>query len=132
MLIPIAHEEQRVSRLPWATILLVAANVAAFLLFLPVVNQQTTQAHQRIQEVLRFAAEHPYLQMPEDLTLVIQARRPPANLSPESIADEQARLDRLWSDFKALTSASVYRSYGYIPAEPHLLGLLTSMFMHAG
>src|SRR5215467_13885392 len=26
----------------------------------------------------------------------------------------------------------IYREYGYIPAHPHLLNLLTSMFLHAG
>jgi len=132
VLIPIAHEEQRVSRLPWTTILLLAANVAAFLLTAPAVNQHAAQNRQRAQEVLRFAAEHPYLQMPEDITHIVRARRPPESLSPETISEEQARLDRLWNDFKASALASAYRSYGYIPAEPHLLGLFTSMFMHAG
>lgn len=132
MLIPIGHEEQRVSRLPWVTILLLAANVAAFLLTSPVVNQQAAETRQRAREVLRFAAEHPYLQMPEDLAHVVRDRRPPENLSPETIAEEQARLNRLWNDFQASTSASFYRSYGYIPAEPHLLALFTSMFMHGG
>jgi membrane associated rhomboid family serine protease len=70
--------------------------------------------------------------MPEDITHIVRARRPPESLSPETISEEQARLDRLWDDFKASASASAYRSYGYIPAEPHLLGLFTSMFMHAG
>ena len=132
MLIPISHAEQRVARLPWVTILLVAANVAVFLITLPAVNQQATQTRQRVEEVLRFAMEHPYLQMPQEVTRVVPARRPPANLSTETIADEQDRLDRLWSDLKATTSASVYRRYGYIPAEPHLLALFTSMFMHGG
>lgn len=101
MLIPIAHEEQRVSRLPWITILLLVANVAAFLLTAPVVNQHAAQNRQRAQEVLRFAAEHPYLQMPKDITHIVRAGRPPESLSPETISEEQARLDRLWDDFKA-------------------------------
>ena len=132
MLIPIGHEEQRVARLPWVTILFVAANVVVFLLTLPVVNQQAAETHQRLQEILRFAIEHPYLQLPEELAHFVPARRPPADLSAEVIAEEQARLDRLWSDFQTTTSLSVYRRYGYIPAEPRLLALFTSMFMHAG
>lgn len=132
MLIPIGHEDQRVARLPWVTILVVVANVVAFLLTLPVVNQQTAETHQRLQEILRFAIEHPYLQLPEELAPIVPARRPPADLPAEVIAEEQARLDRLWSDFQATTSVSVYRRYGYIPAEPRLLALFTSMFMHGG
>jgi len=130
VLIPISHEEQRVARLPWVTILLVAANVAVLLLMLPAVNRHAAQTRQRVEEILRFVAEHPYLQMPEELTHVVATRRPPANLPAETIADEQARLDRLWNDLK--TAASVYSRYGYIPAEPRLLALFTSMFMHAG
>jgi len=40
MLIPIGHEDQRVTRLPWVTILLVLANVAVFLLTNQLVQQQ--------------------------------------------------------------------------------------------
>jgi len=87
VLIPIGHEEQRVARLPWVTILVVAANVVVFLLILPVVNQQTAETHQRLQEILRFAIEHPYLQLPEELAPIVPARRPPADLSAEVIAD---------------------------------------------
>lgn len=132
MLIPIAHEDQRVARLPWVTILLVAANVVAFLLTLPLVQEHAAKTRQRAQEIVRFAVEHPYLQLPEELAHLVPAMPPPPNKPAETIADEQARLDRLWSDLKATTSASVYRTYGYIPTEPHPLALFTSMFMHAG
>jgi membrane associated rhomboid family serine protease len=132
VLIPISHEEQRVARLPWVTIALVAANVLAFLITLPAVERQATETQRRIEEVLRFAVEHPYLQLPEEIAHVVPARRPPPNLSAETIADEQARLDRLWSELEATAAVSVYRTYGYIPAEPHLLTLFTSMFMHGG
>ena len=70
MIIPISHEDQQVRRLPWATILLIAANIAIFLL--------TSQ------------------------------------LSPRP------------------GTASVYWRHGYIPADPSLLALFTSMFLHAG
>jgi membrane associated rhomboid family serine protease len=137
VLIPISHEDQKVSRLPWVTIALVAANVIVFLATLPLADRQVVETRNRIQDVLRFAVEHPYLQMPEELAPTLRGMRlpampPPATLSPETIADEQAHLDRLWGEFKALMSVSVLRKYGYVPAEPHPLGLLTSMFMHAG
>jgi len=132
MLIPISHEDQRVARLPWVTILLIAVNVSAFLFTLPLVSQQAVQSRQRAQEVLQFALQHPYLKMPQDLIHVVPARRPPADLSQDIIAEEQSRLDRLWSDLQSIRSASVYVRYGYIPATPHLLGFFTCMFMHGG
>jgi membrane associated rhomboid family serine protease len=121
-----------VARLPWVTILFVAANVIVFLLTLPVVNQQAAETHQQLQQILRFAIEHPYLRVPEELAHFVPARHPPSDLSAEVIAEEQARLDRLWSDFRTVASLSIYRTYGYIPAEPRLPALFTSMFMHAG
>src|SRR5574337_579253 len=137
VLIPISHEDQQVSRLPWVTIALVAANVVIFLATLPLADRQILETRNRIQEVLRFAVEHPYLQMPEELAPALRGMRLPAmpprsTLSPETIADEQAQLDRLWSEVKAATSVSVLRRYGYVPAEPNPLALFTSMFMHAG
>ncbi|MBI2116243.1 MAG: rhomboid family intramembrane serine protease, partial [candidate division NC10 bacterium] len=132
MLIPIGHEHQQVTRLPWVTITLVAANVAAFLLTLPLVNQHAEEVRLRALQVVQFAREHPYLRLPKQFVRVIPARRPPPNLAPEVIAEEQVRLDSLMSQFQARASASVYRTYGYIPAEPRLLAMFTSMFMHGG
>jgi membrane associated rhomboid family serine protease len=132
MLIPISHEEQRVSRLPWVTIALLAANVVVFLLTFNVVQQQAADTRQRIQELLRYAREHPYLQVPEELSGVLHTTQAPSNLSADEVAEEQAHLDRLWSDLRASASGSFYRRYGYVPAEPRLLALLTSMFLHGG
>ena len=132
MLIPIGHAEQQVTRLPWVTITLVAANVAAFLLTLPIVDRHAEETRLRAREVVQFAREHPYLSLPKQFSRLMPARRPPLNLSNEVLAEEQARLDGLVSQLQATMSASVYRTYGYIPAEPRLLALFTSMFMHGG
>jgi len=94
MLIPISHEEQRVSRLPWVTIALLAANVVIFLLTFNVVQQQAAETRQRIQELLRYTREHPYLQVPEELSRVLHATQAPSNLSADVVAEEQAHLDR--------------------------------------
>ena len=132
MIIPVSHEEQQVARLPWVTIVLVMANVAIFLLTLSTVERQDAETRQRVEEILRFAIQHPYLRMPEELSHLVPARQPPPNLSAEVIEEEQARLDRLWRDFQAGASMSVYRTYGYTPAEPSALALFSSMFMHGG
>jgi membrane associated rhomboid family serine protease len=132
MLIPISHEEQTVSRLPWITIAVVAVNIAVFLLTLSAVQRHQRDAHQQVQVILRYAAQHPYLQMPEELAHLVPAVQPPRGISTEDMAERQAHLDRLWADFQDRLARSVYRSYGYIPAAPSLLALLTSLFMHGG
>lgn len=132
VLIPIGHEDQKVTRLPWVTISLVVANLAVLLLTLPVVERQAAGTHQRLEEVVRYAMERPYLRLPAELARFVPAQRPPAGPSAETIADEQARLDRLLRDLRSTAMDTVYRIYGYVPAEPRLLSLFTSMFMHGG
>ena len=132
MLIPIGHEDQQVTRLPWVTIALLVANVAVFLLVLPIVQRQADDTRQRVQEVVQYAMEHPYLRLPAELAGFVPAQQAPAGLSAETIADEQAQLDRLLSDLRSAAMDTVYRRYGYVPADAHLGALFTSMFMHGG
>jgi membrane associated rhomboid family serine protease/Tfp pilus assembly protein PilF len=130
--IPIGHEDQRVTRLPWVTIGLIAINVVIFLISHPQAERQSAAVRTQIREVVRFAREHPYLNLPEELAGAVPARRPPADLSPDAIADQQTQLDRLLQDLQTISSHSVFRTYGYVPAHPSALTLFTSMFMHGG
>ncbi len=132
ILLPIGHEDQRVIRLPWVTILLVVANVAVFLLTHEIADRQSTAMRRQFREVVTFAQEHPYLRLPEGLRRDGKPSPPPSDLPAETLADQQAKLDGLWQQLRAMSARSVYRSFGYIPAEPRLLTLFTSMFMHAG
>ena len=132
MLIPIGHEDQQVRRLPWMTILLVAANVLVFLFTNQVAQQQAAETRQRVQEVVRYAAERPYLRVSEELRRVVPPSPPRADLSPETVAQEQARLDDMLAELRSGTKGNIYRTYGYVPAEPRLLTLFTSMFLHGG
>lgn len=132
MLIPIGHENQQVTRLPWVTIALLVANVAIFLLVLPIVDRQAADTRQRVQALLQYAMERPYLRLPTELARFVPAQPPPAGLSAETIGDEQAHLDRLWSDLQSAAMGTVYRTYGYVPADPQPGPLFTSMFMHGG
>ena len=132
MLIPIGHEDQQVRRLPWMTILLVAANVLVFLFTNQIAQQQATETRQRVQEIVRYAAERPYLRTSDDLRRVVPPAPPRADLSPETVAREQARLDEMLVELRSGTKGNLYRTYGYVPAEPRLLTLFTSMFLHGG
>jgi membrane associated rhomboid family serine protease len=132
MLIPIGHEDQQVRRLPWVTILLVAANVLVFLYTNQVAQQQAAETRQRVQEVVRYAADRPYLRVSEELRRVILPGPPRADLSSETVAREQARLDEMLAELRSGTKGNIYRTYGYVPAEPRLLTLFTSMFLHGG
>ena len=132
MIIPIGHEDQRVDRLPWVTISLIIANVLVFLFMLPTVNRQSDEIRVRAREIVRFSEEHPYLQLPKELTTIVHHLNPPPGLSPQTIAEQQAEFDRMIFELRETRSHSVYTRYGYVPAHPSLLSLFTSMFLHGG
>jgi membrane associated rhomboid family serine protease len=114
------------------TIALVVANFAIFLFTNNIVDRQSTTIGRQLREVVSFAREHPYLRLPAELTRSGPPGRPPADLPAETLAAEQAKLDDLWKRAQESRAALVFRAYGYIPAQPHLLTLFTSMFLHAG
>ena len=132
MLIPIGHEDQQVTRLPWVTIFLVLANVAIFLVTNQLVQQQGAETRERLQGVVRYATEHPYLRVPPEMQRVVPSAPPRSDLDPDTVAKQQSQLDAMWEEFRSSASPSVFRTYGYIPAKPSLLALFTSMFLHGG
>lgn len=132
MLIPIGHEDQQVRRLPWMTVLLVAANVLVFLFTNQIAQQQAAETRQRVQEIVRYAAERPHLRVSDELRRVVPPGLPRAELSSETVAREQARLDDMLAELRSGTKGTIYQTYGYVPAEPRLLTLFTSMFLHGG
>lgn len=131
-LIPISHEDQKVIRIPWVTIGLIVINVAIFLMTHSLAQRQAVAIRAQYLQVVRFVSAHPYLTLPEELAGAIPARRPPADLSADTLADQQAQLDRMLQDIEATASRSVFRTYGYVPAQKSALTLFTSMFMHGG
>jgi membrane associated rhomboid family serine protease len=132
VLIPIGHEDQRVTRLPWVTILLVAVNVVVFLLTDQIVHRQSVETRRRMEEIVRYASDHPYLNVPPAIRSIVPSSPPRTDLSLDTILSEQARLDAMWAEFEAATKHNLFRRFGYIPAEPNLLALVTSMFLHGG
>ena len=132
MLIPIGHEDQQVTRLPWVTILLVLANVVVFLVTNQLVQQQAAETHERLQGVVRYAAEHPHLRVPPEIQRVVPSAPSRSDLDPDTVAKQQSQLDAMWEEFRSGVSPSIFRTYGYIPAKPSLLALFTSMFLHGG
>jgi membrane associated rhomboid family serine protease len=132
MLIPIGHEDQKVARLPWVTILLVLANVVVFLLTNQVVQRQAAESRERFQSVVRYAAEHPYLRVPPEIQRAVPPASPRSDLDPVTVTRQQAQLDTMWEEFRSGATPGVFRTYGFVPAKPSLLGLFASMFLHGG
>jgi membrane associated rhomboid family serine protease len=132
MLIPIGHEDQKVNRLPWITITLIVANVLVFLFMLPAVNRQADEVRVRVHEILRFAEEHPYLRVPKELAPFVPHLEPSPDIPRRTIVEQQAALDGMIAELRETRARTIYVRYGYVPAQPTLLALFTSMFLHGG
>src|SRR5512144_1837000 len=101
MLIPIGHEDQHVTRLPWVTIFLLVANVLVFLLTNQLVQQQAAETRQRLQGVVRSVTEHPYLRVPPEIQRIVPSGPPRSDLDPDAVAQQQSQLDAMWEEFRS-------------------------------
>src|SRR6185503_105214 len=145
MLLPIGQEDSTVRRWPWVTFALIAFN--AFFFIITVVTGPGTrwerQVREKIREIALYLGQRPYLELPGSITceeecqatlaehrrLYLEKHLAPG---PSLIAEEQAKLDRLALDLRALEQQLPARRYGFTPARPRLDQAISSMFVHGG
>jgi membrane associated rhomboid family serine protease len=145
LLIPIGQENNVVRRHPWVSLVLIALNFLVF--FATALGEEGPRraAIERLVAVVEYLGEHPYLAPPasiatrlgdEFLTELDKVRSQWAQAGhsprPELVAQEQAQLDGLAEEALAALRALPSQRFGYVPAEPRVPSLLTSMFIHAG
>lgn len=107
MILPLTHERMTVQRLPWVTIVIIALNLAVFLVTWPPATSDYTRMEEVVAEIEAYAAEHPSL--------------------PES-----AELQSLLARWDEVQSQHIFSRYGYVPARPTVAGLAGTLFLHAG
>jgi membrane associated rhomboid family serine protease len=141
VLIPVGLDETRLSRIPWLSIALVAANVIAFAAIS--VSPAEQQAEERFQEVVDYWVAHPYLELPaelerrfhlgrERLASLAHVRAPPV-APPGSEPVLQAQLDELCDAFLLAVDQSPERRFGLVPARgARQPGWITHLFVHGG
>ena len=115
MLIPLAHERMTVQRLPWVTITIIALNFLIFLITWP----QAQRDDARVQEVLDDFEEYAYAH--------------PGFLESDCEDCPESRVMEAYQKrFDEVMAQHVFSRFGYVPAAPSALGLLGSIFLHAG
>ena len=146
MIIPIRPQDEKLRRIPWVTLVLLAANLAVFLVVcIPALHAESEQ-EQRLLAIYEYWKTRPYLDLPpefmedaisreqrEQVALFIEQLKEPA--SRGAVVDqmfEQRKLDELIESYLAAASKSTFRELGLIPSQPSWLAVLTSMFVHAG
>jgi membrane associated rhomboid family serine protease len=132
---PYGLDDARVSRMPWMSIALLAANVLVFAATCAVVPAHKEQIRDAAGDVVRYAADHPYLKVsPEVERLGLTTAEPEAEIPlGADVASEQAHLDGLTDALLRAYAAHPVRRFGLVPsagiAQP---GWLTYMFLHGG
>jgi membrane associated rhomboid family serine protease len=153
MLIPIGHENLRGRRWPYVSIAIIALNVVAFLGTHWTIEVESAKLGEVKSHLLMLAAMHPELRMSADAQRFVDdfARENPTtfdklgtqNRDLEDAWDARMRLmdepeqlqgemDSLCQDYTTEVKSSILDNYAYVPAHPHAISYLTSMFLHGG
>ena len=145
LILPIAQENSEVRRWPWISTGLIALNFAVFLgiaLFYDEARAER-EVDDQWHAVAVYVGAHPYLNLPPevDQRLSPEGRQRLDRLRvlaekdrPEDavLANEQAELDGLGTSLARSMQRLPSVRWGYTPARPSPMTLLTSMFLHAG
>lgn len=142
IVIPVAHEQQKVQRLPWVTFALIAINVIVYLITNPGRDDNQREVNQKYDQLFRYYVEHPYLEFPEStkqfltqsevekIEAMKESAEQPQDL--DTLEEEQSKLDEIADDVITLISQDPFRKYGFVPTDPHFTNAFTCMFMHSG
>jgi membrane associated rhomboid family serine protease len=140
LLLPIGLDETRIGRVPWVSICILAANVAAFAA--TSLSHGEEVAETRFREVVAYWREHPYLALPpemesrfgltaERLSRMTGMRRPAS--APPGAQEMQARLDALCEELVQAVEDTPERRWSLVPARGLLQpGWITHQFLHGG
>lgn len=144
LILPIAQENSTVRRVPWVTAGLIALNFLA-LVTLSAAGDGREAFRQRLTEFLHYLGSHPYLSPPPEIRQRLgseferdleEARQEwhqsGGVVNEEETAEEQARLDDLARQAVTALKLQPAQRLGFVPGEPRLPAVFTSMFVHAG
>jgi len=144
ILLPLGHEQETVSRLPWVSFGLMGACLLVFLL-----TSVGTGVEEEIEEdvgaAIEYFLEHPYLELdPELLRMTLGGDEETAAIQIELLREtvkpdretgreeQQGTLDRLTETALDAIRSHPFRRFGLVPASPSLLGIVSHMFLHGG
>jgi membrane associated rhomboid family serine protease len=142
ILLPVAHEQQKVQRLPWVTFALIAINIVVYLITSPGRDDNQREVNQKYDQLMKFYVEHPYLEFPDSMNQFltqneiqrIEAMKESAEKpqDQDDLEEEQSKLDDLAGDVLTVLNQDPFRKYGFVPTDPHFANAFTCMFMHSG
>jgi membrane associated rhomboid family serine protease len=145
ILVPIGRDQTEVRRTPWVSYVIIAINVAVFIL----VNLGAERLHLAVLEakhveLIKYIQAHPYLELPEtvrpyfheslpgEMAAERAARRADGTLPlAMTVQRQQSEMDRLAGDVVAMIHDLPTRRLGFVPSEPGFMSRISSIFVHA-
>ena len=145
LILPIALEKNEVRRMPWVSFALIGLCFLVHLAISTLGGAGERAASERIDEMLRFLGEHPYLSPSPPLLELLGndgrkaleeiAQRFQASggeVPPSLLDEEQQQLDHLTDEaLRALRRLPSGR-LGFVPAHPNPFALVSYTFVHGG
>jgi len=142
--LPIGHEGDKVRRLPWISIIIMASCI---IIYIPLSIQQEKTAKELLKattELQQYYYQHPYLELDpeikkqlfgeiadEDIDKLLGIDRKKKSRQIRLFQEEeQDRLDQLAQQCIDTIDDLPHRKWGFFPAQKSFIGLLTHMFVH--
>jgi membrane associated rhomboid family serine protease len=143
LILPLAHESQRVQRLPWVTFIIITLNVVLLLYTDFFAGVDESALNDRFDKFYEYLSSHPYLDVPpemqqyftekdEEQLQEMRESTPRSDLDQETIDSQQEELNGIAGEITGMMSADPLKKWGYVPKAPHAITLFTYMFLHAG
>lgn len=145
LILPIALEQNEVRRTPWVSFTLIGACFLVHVALTVFGGGAEHEASRKMEDSLRFLAEHPYLSPPPALLqlvgnegrealdqLAAEWEAAGGEVDPAAIESEQRRLNELSDDAFAALARLPSSRLGFVPARPNPLSLVSYTFVHGG
>lgn len=147
LIVPVGLQNSEVRRRPWVSIVVMGLMAAAFALFGPPSRGEGwgDRVEARIRLLESFLLEHAHLRPSPDIQSLLsdgvreEVRRrreqEPGGAAPALpflLEGQELELRILENGVRAALREAPSWRYGFLPARPHLLDALTSMFLHGG
>ena len=144
--IPIGHESDKVRRLPWISIIIIASCIIIYILLTVQLKKTAKELLITGMELQEYYYQHPYLELDletkkllfreranEDVYKLLGIDRKKTSRQIHLFQEEeQYKLDQLAQEYKDTFDDIPQRKWAFYPAQKSFIGLVTHMFVHVG
>jgi len=145
MFIPVAHESDKVRRIPWISIAIIGLCFVVHFFISRDMKNIEKGLNTGFLNLMKYYLMHPYLHLDPEVkkvltidesklreALIVYKRFYPPPEDEDLLAAEQEKLDQMVKFLVAAARKIPYRKWGFIPTDKTLRGLLSHMFIHGG